>query len=540
LRKFLAVPLAVPTVALVYGAAFIHRLGLRRLLVALLVLGTAGAVATTAFRPASVTGKAPTSGVQVPASEFSAQIQTGELPKAAISISFPSPMNPASVEAMLSVEPATPIELAWDPTDTLLTVTPRFAWAPATFHTITIEAGALAADGSPLDHRLRAAFLTRPAVVATITADDAVGGLARLDSGFRIAFDGPVDAATIHLVLDPAMDGSMAPAADSTPDAPVFEFRPSGPLTPGQAYIARLAPGGVDADGGAISSAGATITTAPAPTIVRFRPGNRASGVGWSQDLSVRFTQPMDHASTQAAWTAVQGGKKIAGTFSWAEHDTVLVFNPTAVLGYSQKVVIGVGAGAMSAAGVPLSAPQSATFTTAARSVSTSTGGGGGGTVGGGGSIGSSTWAAVESYYLKLMNCTRTGGWVSSSGSCSGAGTRNVAPLWQDAGITSKVTRPYAKKLAVNNLCTHFSGGTPGDRLAAAGYTSWNWAENIGCLSGDPYWAVLSTHLYFQNEKSTNGGHYVNLMNALYDRVGIGVWVASGRVRLVIDFYKPL
>jgi hypothetical protein len=27
------------------------------------------------------------------------------------------------------------------------------------------------------------------------------------------------------------------------------------------------------------------------------------------------------------------------------------------------------------------------------------------------------------------------------------------------------------------------------------------------------------------------------MMNALYNRVGIGVWVSGGRVRLVVDFY---
>ena len=51
--------------------------------------------------------------------------------------------------------------------------------------------------------------------------------------------------------------------------------------------------------------------------------------------------------------------------------------------------------------------------------------------------------------------------------------------------------------------------------------------------------AVLGSHLFFQSEKSYNGGHYVNLMNAKYDRVGIGVWVSGGRVRLVVDFYHP-
>jgi uncharacterized protein YkwD len=137
------------------------------------------------------------------------------------------------------------------------------------------------------------------------------------------------------------------------------------------------------------------------------------------------------------------------------------------------------------------------------------------------------------------MNCTRTGGWVTSTGSCSSPGGRNVAPLRLDAGISSHVSRPYAKKLAVGGWCDHFIGGNPGDRLRAAGYTSYIWAENLGCRSGNPYSAVLGSHLFFQAEKPYSGGHYVNLMNSAYDRCGIGVWVSGGRVRLVIDFYHP-
>jgi uncharacterized protein YkwD len=92
------------------------------------------------------------------------------------------------------------------------------------------------------------------------------------------------------------------------------------------------------------------------------------------------------------------------------------------------------------------------------------------------------------------------------------------------------VSRPYAKKLAVNNMCTHFSGGNPGDRLRRAGYHSYRWAENLGCRSGNPYSAVLGSHLFFQSERPYNGGHYVNLMNSAYDRVGIGR-VGSRRAR---------
>ena len=75
--------------------------------------------------------------------------------------------------------------------------------------------------------------------------------------------------------------------------------------------------------------------------------------------------------------------------------------------------------------------------------------------------------------------------------------------------------------------CSHFMGGNPGDRLRHAGYKNYTWAENLGCRSGNPKSAVLGSHLFFQAEKPSNGGHYVNLMNAKYDRVGIGVWVSS-------------
>jgi uncharacterized protein YkwD len=158
---------------------------------------------------------------------------------------------------------------------------------------------------------------------------------------------------------------------------------------------------------------------------------------------------------------------------------------------------------------------------------------------GGGGAVGGGSWAAVERYYLGLMNCTRTGGLVTSSGSCSSPGGRNVAALKLDGGISSKVARPYAKLLATRGACSHFIGGNPGNRLARAGYSSYRWAENLGCRSGNPTAAVLGSHLFFQSEKPYNGGHYVNLMNPAYDRVGIGVWVSSGRVRLVVEFYHP-
>jgi uncharacterized protein YkwD len=198
-----------------------------------------------------------------------------------------------------------------------------------------------------------------------------------------------------------------------------------------------------------------------------------------------------------------------------------------------------VGLEATAAGGGPLAVAAHSTFRTigAAAPAMTDTAGSTSVPVSAGSAVGGGSWAAVETYYLGLMNCTRTGGWVTSTGACSSPGGRNVAPLKLDTGISSKVSRPYARKMAINNECSHFIGGNPGTRLRAAGYSSYRWAENIGCRSGSARAAVLATHLFYQSEKSYGGGHYVNLMNPAYNRVGIGVWVSGGRVRLVIDFY---
>lgn len=149
-------------------------------------------------------------------------------------------------------------------------------------------------------------------------------------------------------------------------------------------------------------------------------------------------------------------------------------------------------------------------------------------------------WYAVETYYLRLLNCTRTGGWVLKDGSCKGYGTgtysRYVAPLKRTAGL-SAVARSWAKKIATAGVCRH---GDPSARLRAAGYRGTSWGENIGCWDlSSAYKSVLASHRAFQAEKATNGGHWRNIKNGRYKYVGIGVWKANGHTRLVTDFYRP-
>ena len=546
MRKLAAAILAAPIIATLYVPVLLRRSIASRVGLAIGVGGMIAIGALGAIAPAQ-TIATPRQEPIVPLANtaFTSSIVANTSLRAPITLAFSAPMDTTSVASSLQVQPNVAVNLSWDASATHLTITPKARWATATYHTISVRPGALGASGRPMVVPASAAFLTRPATTATIIATARSGDAARIDTAFRLTFDGNVSIDDVRrgLSIKPATEGTLqrAPADDG---GSVYLFTPNAPLQPRTVYTVGLA-GAVDADGADVGQVSAlTVKTVGAPKVVRFRPVDGTKTVAQTAVMSVRFSQAMERGSTKAAFLASVGGKAIAGKITFVERNSVLVFTPAAKLPYGATVSMTVAPQARSSTGATLSAVAAATFTVEAKPQaavavakpkprSTGTTGSSGGAVGGG------SWGTVETYYLRLMNCTRTGGWVTSTGSCSSPGGRAVAALRLDAGISSRVSRPYAKLLATRNICNHFINGNPGNRLSRAGYTSYIWAENLGCRSGNPKSAVLGSHLYFQSERPYLGGHYVNLMNAKYDRVGIGVWVSSGRVRLVVDFYHP-
>jgi uncharacterized protein YkwD len=547
LRKYLVAVLAVPVLVAIYVTTALRRSGLVRVSAAIGLGALLGLGAMSLVRPSATTANPTTDIVPLTQAAFKTSVGTGVEVDAPAVITFSTAMEPASVKAALTVDPPTPIELHWSADATTVTIVPVGNWAAGRYHTITVQPGALATTGRPLTTPARSAFLTRGPATAVLGATERLEKRVAVSTAFTIAFDRAVDPASVDgaVRLDPAVPGRLS--VESTVDGlPRFTFTPTKPLKADTRY--RLIVHGVrDEDGIGLDAVSLAVRTSVAPAVVRFRPLARAQDIARTADISVRFTRQMDPASTKRAFRVEVAGKPIKGTVSFAEDDTVLVFDPDKTLPYDTRVVVSVAKTAQSVEGAVLGDTETSVFRTVPKPVPAAPSGGGGGSSSsgggssGGGSVGSGSWTAVERYYLGLMNCTRTGGIVTSGGDCSSPGGRSVAALKLDSGISSKVARPYAKKLAVGGDCSHFIGGNPGDRLRRAGYTSYRWAENLGCRSGNPYSAVLASHRYFQSERSWSpqGGHYVNLMNNKYDRVGIGVWVSGGRVRLVVDFYHP-
>ena len=537
--------LAVPILAAICVGALLRRSVVARASLALGLALVLGIGVIGAGRPATTVATPVHPILPLAQTAFTTTFSTDRGLTDPVTIEFTTPMDTRSVAGSLTIQPATPVNLAWDASGTVLTVRPQVRWAVGTFHTVTVQAGALARSGQPLTSPARAAFLTRRLSTAAVSATEPRGARVAISTSFLVSFTTPVDPTTVAagIRLEPATPGTVE-STNAARGPSEYRFVPSTPLFPAVAY--RLVVSGVrDLDGLTLDPVSLAVRTTKEPAVVRFRPQAGTLAVATSSVISVRFTEAMDRPSTAKAFSVTAAGKRIAGTLRWAESDTVLVFTPSAALPNGANVSMDVGLGATSAARVHLGVLGHGTFQTVSaappkpKAVVAPTHTATGGTTSGGSAVGSGSWGAVETYYLGLMNCTRTGGWVTSTGACSSPGGRNVAALKLDSGISTKVSRPYAKKIAISGDCSHFIGGTPGDRLRRAGYTSYRWAENLGCRSGDARAAVLGSHLFFQAEKSYNGGHYVNLMNAMYDRVGIGVWVSSGRVRLVIDFYHP-
>jgi murein DD-endopeptidase MepM/ murein hydrolase activator NlpD len=103
------------------------------------------------------------------------------------------------------------------------------------------------------------------------------------------------------------------------------------------------------------------------PEIVRFRPREGWRDVSRSADVSVRFTRPMDHGSTEAVFTTTIDGKALTGAFRWAEGDTVLVLRPARPFPYGATVELAVEHGARAIDGAILQAGARIRFPVEAR-----------------------------------------------------------------------------------------------------------------------------------------------------------------------------
>ena len=451
-------------------------------------------------------------------------------------IQFTKPMNEGSVASALKLTPSAQTRMRWDATDQTLSLLPEAHWQANTSYVLDVSSNATDQEGLTLNQPIHNSFVTGDLTVGKIEAVDEVDGLVSPGSAFQLTFTRAVKLSEVlgRFTISPAVDVDITGDDPTDLASTVFTLTPKQELNSDADYTIAFTDGGTDSSGAAIKHIDPLkIHTMTGPEVIRFRPqdGSRSSDTG--QPVSVRFSVPMDRNSTAAAFSVTVNGSPVAGTKGWAEGDTVLILSPRYAFKVGSTVIAKVTTAAKSKGGIHLTATVSAKFTIY-KPTSRSIGGGG---------VASRTrpWYPSEVYYFNLMNCTRTGGWVTPGGSCSSVTKHTLPaqnPLRLSAAISDRVSRPYAKYMADRRILDHYAYHDPHWRLCNWGGMCGNaWGENIASPSSSGRPGMIAIELFYQNESWCRCEHYYNIMAPFLHQAGVGVWVTNRTVRVSIDFY---
>ena len=160
-------------------------------------------------------------------------------------------------------------------------------------------------------------------------------------------------------------------------------------------------------------------------------------------------------------------------------------------------------------------------------------------------------WRAkeAEDVAIRLTNCIRSGGLVTSDGKCKGWGKGNhskaMPTLKRSTRISDRVSWPWVKKSVQWNgtrscwIGHARQGSTVDRRFAAVSLKHIANGENMGCgMYGTGKQTVVRIIRMWQAEKAWNGPHWRQIKNPDFRSVGVGVARYGNRkTQVVMNFY---
>src|SRR5579859_149729 len=235
--------------------------------------------------------------------------------RAVQSLTFDRPMDTANVAAALSVTPTLPLRLAW--AGNTLTITPLAPLAPCASYQFTLGTGALDRGGRPL-----AAAYRWDVWLAGLLSTAHLPMSARTDPAtlyFNYAIN--PDSLRAALAISPAISGTLAWADKNT----TATFTPNLPWPTDTTFTLGFTGDLLDAHGDVLAAPAPLTFTTPSPILALDPPVGDM--VDPAAALHVTFDRPMDHASTEAAFSLTP---PVSGTLDWAGN--TLAFHPTGAL----------------------------------------------------------------------------------------------------------------------------------------------------------------------------------------------------------------
>ncbi len=242
-------------------------------------------------------------------------------------------------------------QVTW-PDESTLRFDPRDELLPDTTYEAVVGIGATSAEGVPLAAERSVLFstITSLQVTQVFPAD----GTADVESSSLITamFNRPV----VPLVTSEDQANLVQPLSISPPvegegewlNTSIYVFRPDEPLVGNTTYTVSVAAGLRDVTGSTASQLAQTVSwqfTTQAPTIERIaipdlitRPADYYVDVPLNATFSIRFRQPMEQESTDAAFALRSNdGRRVAGRFEWDEKNLEMIFTPDRLLEFGKE-----------------------------------------------------------------------------------------------------------------------------------------------------------------------------------------------------------
>lgn len=284
-----------------------------------------------------------------------------------LSLRFSETMDVGSLSISISPEHVLG-EAVWNEEATELSFTPASEFAFDTVYTLTLAAADPAGNTLPetlISFQTQAVpDTTAPEVLSNSPASSAsnVDTAANLSLSFSEAMDrSSVEAA---FSVNPAIDCLFLWSSNDK----LVTCDPLTELASSTSYNVSLSTSATDKAANPLavpldfgfSTAAAPDTTAP--NLIAVTPAPAANGVSRTANIVLSFSEPMDKASAQTAFSITSPAGFNAGSFSWNTEGTVMTYNPDASFDYGQTLIWKVSNAAKDLAGNALVSDSSESF----------------------------------------------------------------------------------------------------------------------------------------------------------------------------------
>jgi hypothetical protein len=225
---------------------------------------------------------------------------------------------------------------------------------------------------TPFEFSFTAADTTPPAIVATVP----VNGLNNvpLNTTVNATFSQNMDPATITaatFTLKPTAGGAnVTGTVTYNAGTKTATFTPASPLTPSTGYTATVTTAATNDVGIALAANTSwtfTTTNNVAPVVQSVSPANGTTAVATNSAVNITFSKEMDASTvnnTNITLKNTNTSAAVAGTVAYNTVTHVATFTPNVALGNGTNYTLTVTTAVKDAAGIPLAAQFTSSFTT--------------------------------------------------------------------------------------------------------------------------------------------------------------------------------